>query len=579
MAIIHTNYASGNDTTGNGSTTTPYKTVSKALSVAVDNDTVKVAGGEFQAIAGATVTTTNRGTSVSTSIDLTSHFSAGDSIFFDTSADDGFPMPANGMVITVITSTTITLAAGSHIKAGTYTPYKLSTYHYTGNGVTYETPTTITASTVAVEGGWDATFTTQIGWTGVKSSITTPTSNFYSAWSSLIKPNIVFNKFLFSNIANAFAGSASSIGINEVVFNRVNVPFGTSNFGVYAPTAIGFSTIYAYNTNMSGSWNGSGNRPTTLNLKQWITTAAAANNGIKLGFALQEGNTSGPFIRSIEAYWRSMGIAANDGQWAPIMAPTLGDIYIDDLTMCIGGATILSVMFDPGTANGWRWVGNLDVINIDGSRSGIAPFKSGFNTSALSQFAAPLNVNKTSGVFEDLPWMSYGTPTASNTLISCQRSPIYGKDTEGQKVVNMDNIVKYADPTQYVTGVNSLRCKIITTTSGGDQFRYLSAILNKPTATSSFTVTMKLKASKTLTLNNPELLYGPAYTKFGAFTPSTTTLTTSWQDITFTVDPTTLTDWNLANDGLMQVFVVINSGQIADPSEVAYVYIDSVTYA
>lgn len=44
MAVYYIDYASGNDTTGNGSSATPYKTLAKALTVAGNNDTVLARG-------------------------------------------------------------------------------------------------------------------------------------------------------------------------------------------------------------------------------------------------------------------------------------------------------------------------------------------------------------------------------------------------------------------------------------------------------------------------------------------------------------------------------------------------------
>ena len=584
MATYHTNFITGNDT-NDGSAGAPFKTINKALSVCVDNDLVKVAGGEIQTITGlGTITTTNRSTTLTTSQNLTGQFAVGDVIFLDTSVDDGFPVAANGLVISAITATTITVntVSSTHIKSKTYTTfYKLTQYHYiaTANNQTFETPGAPIANIVTIEGGWDATFTTQIGWTGVKTPSFTNVS-FYSGWN-IIKPNIVFNKFLFANITNCFVGSNSSLGINEVAFYACtsNI-FGNSNFGVYAPSSIGFTTIYSYGSNITTSWNGSANRPTTLNLKQWQTTTSSATSGIKLGFALSEGNTAGPFIKSLEANWRSLNNSSNAGLWSPFAGST-GDTFIDKLNLFIGGSSIAPLIVTPPTANAWRYVEDINVTIIDGTRSGITPASQTINTSSLGASSdAPLNINRTSGIFEVLPWCSYGTPTASNTVIQAQRSPIFGRDTEGQKVINTDSIPKYADPVEYVTGTNSLRFKIITNSAGTDTYRYFCAILDKPVATTSFTLTVKMKASKTI---NPgivttavELLYGPAFSKFTSFTLANN-ITTSWQDFSFTVDPTTLTDWNIGNDGLMQVLISIGSNVLFDTNEVAYLWVDSVS--
>jgi hypothetical protein len=87
-----------------------------------------------------------------------------------------------------------------------------------------------------------------------------------------------------------------------------------------------------------------------------------------------------------------------------------------------------------------------------------------------------------------------------------------------------------------------------------------------------------MKASKTITaaIWSTELLFGPAFSKFTSFSgPSN--ITTSWQDFTFTVDPTVLTDWNIGNDGLMQVLIAIQSSVLTDQNELASLWVDSVS--
>lgn len=581
MANIHTNFLTGNDTTGDGSTTLPYKTISKALTVAVNGDEIRVAGGEFQAIAGATVTVGVRSTQITTSTDLTSQFALGDSIFLDTFADDGFPMQANGNVVTAITATTITCANNFAMKAGTYTPHKLSVYHYAGTAQTYETITTVPATDLTIEGGWNSDFSAQTGWTGVKNTAAGLGGTFIGTWNSLIKPSIVFDRLLFSNITTALSGSSSSIGINEVVFNRTTNPFGTSNFGVYAPSSVGFSTIYSYGTNLGGGWNGGGNRPTTLQLKQW-QTSVNTSTGIKCGFAVSEGAVGGPSIRTLEAYWRSTGSVSNVSEWAPIMHSNMGDIFVDQLNMYIGGTCIHPIVFDFGTANAWKWIGNIDVYNIDGTRSGITPFRSTLNSGTINN-TGPFNLNRTSGTFEQLPWMFYGSQSPIYTVYANARACMFGKDTEDQKVITNDSIVKYADPVEYITGSNSLRQKIITNTAGVDFARYMAANLTKPSDTTPFTITIKAKASKTITFSNNagnnviELQFGQSISSFAAITANRTTIPTTWVDIIITVNPTSITNWNLGDDGLMQVLIPINSTQIANQNEIAYLYIDSVT--
>lgn len=587
MATFHTNYVTGNDTTGDGSVALPFKTINKALSVCANNDTVKVAGGELQAIAGATVTfASGRATSLTTSTDLTGQFSVGDSIFLDTFSTDGYPTAANGSVITAINATTITIANAIMIAPGTYTPYKLSTYHYSAASGTYETFASFTANIVTVEGGWDAGFTTQIGWTGVKTAAINAATNFTSTWNNFTtKSTVVFNRFLFSNIVQAFGGTASAIGCNEVVFNRVQTPFGTSNFGVHAPSSVGFTTLYANNTAINTSWNGAGNKPNTLQIKQWITANTIGVSELKVGFNLSPGQSTGPTIRSLEANWRSFQQAAGVGTFIPLpLNSNNGDVFIDKLNLYVGGGSLTPIFSGGGQANQYRFIGDINATVIGGNAStGITGFQSTIGNSDLNVITSVMNVNRTSGLLEELPWFSTpSTTTGLGTIVNLygtQRAGIYGRDSQGQKVINVDGIPKFADTTDYVTGSSSIRFKLVTNVTGSSSnILYVCAILNKPSSTATFTVTLKVKASKNITIGNPELVYGPAAVRSSAFTPSTTSVTTSWQDITFTVNPTLLTDWNVGDDGLMQVSIPV-SGTVVSNTENAYLWVDSVTVA
>lgn len=582
MATLHSDFLLGNDTTGNGSAALPYKTIVKSLQMAADDDLVKVAGGEF-VTTGATGTCTARSTSMTTSIDLTSQLAVGDVIALDTSLVDGFPIFANVYQVASITSTTIQFRTiVSHV-AGTFTIYKFSTVHYATTGsANLENATGITANRVTVEGGWNSTFTTQIGWTVANRNATSfSTTAGLMSWSNLIKPEIVFNRFLCVGI-NMFNGSAASVGINEVAFSTSSSSggaFGTSNFGIYAPTSVGYTTIYSNGFNINNTWNGAGNRPTTLQLKQWLSPQSL--DGIKVGVALNEGVLAGPSIKTLEAHFRSCGNNVNVSTQNVISGTSVGDVYIDELNLYLGGQQVTPLFGSLGTTTGWRWIGDVRVFFTDSTRSGITAFRNSINTSGIG-LVAPWNVNLVSYEFEQLPWLSYGSSPGSRAVANAQSAMIYGRDSSGnQKVVDSEGIVRWADTVEYVTGVNSLRTKLLTNTVGVDTIRYYVGHFAKPSTT--FTVTIKMKASKTITLGNNssklELQYGPSFATYVDVTPSTTTLGTTWTDVTFTLDPSTLSMWNTADDGLVQVIIPILSSQITDQNEVAYLWIDSITVA
>ena len=80
MATIHTNYLTGNDTTGNGTIVTPYKTINKAMTVGANNDEIRVAGSTFTALSGTITATSNGSTTWNTSVNQTGILNYTDSL-------------------------------------------------------------------------------------------------------------------------------------------------------------------------------------------------------------------------------------------------------------------------------------------------------------------------------------------------------------------------------------------------------------------------------------------------------------------------------------------------------------------
>lgn len=571
MATLHTNFLTGNDISGNGTAGSPYKTVNKALQVAIDGDLVKVAGGEIQSIAGTVTASTLRATTITTSIDLTSQFSTGDVIYIDTTSIDGFPLVASGFVINAITSNQISLNTNTpwSLPIGTYNIAKFSTYHYvaSSNSQTLETISSFTATNVTVEGGWNSDFTTQIGWTACKTGSFTGVSFFN--FTNLSKQNVVFNRFM-SCTAGLFMGNTSQIGVNEVaVYNVFNGAFGSSNFSIYNPSPVGFTTIYSVGSQIDQTYNGGSTRPTTLNLKQWVTSGGAANrSALKVGFSGTSGNIS-PNVRTLEAYWRSTNnTSTNVAAYAPINSA--GDVFIDDLNMFIGGGTITPITNNSLGDSAFKYIANLDVTSIDSNNNYITP-----GPTSLRDLI--ININRTAANIESLPWTFYGTKNPTETLYNTMRPWVWCKDTDGQKVISQDGIPKWADTVTYSTGSNSLRFKLIRGTVG-ETYKYVAAILNKPTSTGNLTCTARVRASKSLTLSQIDVLYGNSSAAYQNPIPSTYSIGTNWQDITFTINGG-VSDWNLANDGLMQIMFSFAGTQVTSASEVVYFWVDSITVA
>ena len=225
MATICTDNLRGNDTTGTGSSLLPYKTINKALSVASDGDLIKVAGGQFQSLSATGTFSTARATTITTSTNLTASVSVDDIVAMDTSSVDGWDKEYTVFRVTAIDSTSIAFSSAQPIMfpTGTYNLFRLSEYAYSTSATTaQETITSFTASTVEVSGGWSSDFTTQHGWTAARK--TGVAGGALIVHNSIIKPNVVWDKFIMSNTSFSNGTSNGSFGIRAISFiNTANV--------------------------------------------------------------------------------------------------------------------------------------------------------------------------------------------------------------------------------------------------------------------------------------------------------------------------------------------------------------------
>lgn len=577
MAIICSNFLLGNDTTGNGSSSLPYKTINKALSVAIDNDEVRVAGNQFTQMAG-TGTVTARATTITTSVNLTGSIAVGDTIGLDADDIHGFGYEKTLFVVSAITATTITIASNFYSATGTYNIWKFGGYHYlTATTTLQETFAAFTASIVNVTGGWNSTFTTQIGMTGIRYSGggAAGSAGGFTSWGTgaLIKPNVVFDKFLCVNTPFVLSTTAGSIGINNITFLRCATTFGTTNFGVYAPDG-GYVNLVSCDSILNTAWNNGSNRPTSLDM---IQTVSGGVNPLTFTFvtnikiAQSTVGVNSPIIKTLTAKVRTCSnITTNTIQ--SIFAGGIGgsgDIYVDNLYIYICGASTTGLLGPQAfLENAWRYIGDINVTRLDNTRCGIAPFV--LSNTFLA--TTPMNVNRTSGSLDELPWITSISPTTYSQFSKSGISAIYGRDTEGYKVINNDIIVKYADTSTFVTGNNSLRLRMLTNISGVDETPYICATMIKPST--NFTLTIKAKASKSISVTSVKLLYGPAATQDVVL--SGISLTTSFQDFTFSITPGSYTNWTFADDGLMSIFLICSAGIVTE-TETEYIWVDSVT--
>jgi len=189
MANYYVNLVDGNDTTGNGTIATPWKTITKATAVGgarVIGDVVYVTKTPGTVTLIGTGTTSNIQSTINTTADYTGSLAVKDYISLSA---DGFPL----YQIATITSTVITIQGTPWFEAGndtglsTVSIYKVPTLDYatgTGNwdslGVSgneiagiRNTPFDYNPTfgyNILISGGWSTDFTVQDGHTLIKNS-------------------------------------------------------------------------------------------------------------------------------------------------------------------------------------------------------------------------------------------------------------------------------------------------------------------------------------------------------------------------------------------------------------------------
>jgi len=163
--INYCDLADGNDTTGDGTYSNPYKTISKCTNGLTGGDECRVEKTGAHTTLSGTLSFTEGSTSVSTTADLTGEVSAGDYI------GKGDGITGEGWwTVSSVTSDTITLTRNYYgtTESGV-TGYKLT--YYSGAQALYSTAAgTSTASRLKVTGGWDLSTQTRDGWTWIYGS-------------------------------------------------------------------------------------------------------------------------------------------------------------------------------------------------------------------------------------------------------------------------------------------------------------------------------------------------------------------------------------------------------------------------
>lgn len=201
MANWYTNNVTGNDTTGDGSIGNPYKTIAKVYTVCANDDVIYVAGSGSTLLPGTATQSTNE--ICNTTNDLSAIVAVGDVI----GITDDMTGKTFWSSVRSITSTTIGFSTNMiPFRNRTLTLERVDTTHYSTSAAntTLENITTTTKQGITISGGWDPTYTSQIGYTWMVYRNSTGASSGSGLGYSSSSPawNIKLERFGWANIAN-----------------------------------------------------------------------------------------------------------------------------------------------------------------------------------------------------------------------------------------------------------------------------------------------------------------------------------------------------------------------------------------
>lgn len=575
MAFIHTNNLTGNDTTGDGSVAAPYKTVAKALGVAVSNDFIKVAGGQWTPITG-TFTFTNSSITVGTSTSMVGIIAVNDIITFE---DGQFGFDKFHIRVTAVSTTTLTIATGwsgpTQVTSGLY---KIDAFHYTTatNTSSLETVNWTSAicypagrTNITISGGWSSDYTVQNGWTVGRSTNASPSNvRFFNVspqtnigdW----RQNLVFDRFMccritnFLQIGNGDAPFESTFAIKEMAWVNMMLVGGnigasnTSRFGLYNANSSTPVTFYV-SPSTSAFWFISANQIRPLqpsssletnfvlynNLGGTTTDAFSAfNSAIGCLSPGLQGSPNKVTVHHRNTY--GSGIYSNYPVPPGLIPFSTASYYFQKVYFYCNRESVL-----------YNSIGNNTAYQIEDIEY-VGPFaNTGKNSISFSGTIGQILIDlsqegKTIESFNPSQAVTFGqTGSALDTTLNnvCQTnlSLVQIHDAEGLKTGDGASNIYFKDPVNDWLRVLSTAVYDPTFNAPIDAIAWKVVGVNNK-INSPFTITFRLKDDG----------LGSAWKKIGVqYGPNANqivtqniSLTTTFQDYFITIDPATISDWN-----------------------------------
>jgi hypothetical protein len=604
MAFIHTNNLTGNDTTGEGTTSLPYKSVYKAIRVAASGDTIKVAGGQWSSALSGDFTFTFNSNTVTTSVSQVGTVLVDDILSFD---DGQFGFDKFHLKVTAVAAGSITLATfwpGPTIT--TSTVKRIETYHYTQSGAT---PTTFeTWSTtdiqpggrtgITISGGWSTDFTTQNGWTvmrrtgqAITSSNQAPAGFTFSATGGIGAwgQDLIWDRFMAHTtncLWNFGSATGNSFAMDELAIVRsVLVGLGSvpSGFGLWQADSNTPAKLYAtspgVNTSMTfanGNYASNTDQPDVFEIDvygtlSWTTVNTGSSQAAGFGMATTsyDGSKNQMNLHVRQNIW---DWASGSGTYAgypasSIFAGGANGLYVKNLYYYQNAPGILYFAMGNQTAQ----IENIELLGTYASKTSM------YLSSRSGQFVVDLfDEAKTIDQFNPGTG-SLGTVNgtyntlALNQLCQTNLNVVQVKDVEGLKTLDFYNNIYFKTP-------SGLKVSSATSFSSNSSLFYvwkMIGVTSKPTTPFTVSFTLKVDAGKEAEWDTIAVQYGPNTNQIvtQALTP-----TSSFATYTMTIDPASYADWNKFK---FPIYFGIRSktANTYNDETMSYAYIQSVTIA
>lgn len=592
-SFLHTNNLTGNDTTGDGSASLPYKTIFKALGVAVSDTVIKVYGGQWAALSGdftftfgsQTVTTANNQTGIILVDDILSW------------EDSQFGFEKFFMKVTAVGTTTITLAnywagptqtiSGANVK-------RIDAYPYTGTGASfYETWNTSVIqpggrTAIVISGGWSSDFTVQNGWTVVRKTGITAQGTGAGGFISIPtvglgdwKQNLVFDKFVMHSLGTSvsvFSATGTSFavkrwaGVRCTTTGFFSVPSGTFGYGLYQASAL--EPVEFYNTGSAYTGTlGFANisvagepRPDECKITIWNNNSNQASGSSTSAVLVGNNVAGGKIIMKNTFNFRTIDstTSPNQGVGLTSVSSSATSAYAEEINFYCNSP--VTQLVNP--AIGYPFV--VKKIGLTGPQyQKSSLYINSYNGSnpVLDVDAAGVNINSFYTGYS-----TFGTAYTDANFGGLNRNIIYPassggiKDTEGLKTWDIYQTVYYKDSTNdWLKIYPAALFSNGATGSTGSTIWSSVGVKDKPTST--FTATFNFKTDYPDKWTNIGVAYGGGT---GQFISSAITPTSSFANYSITINPADYADWDTGFPIYFGLKIIAPNQNTLDPVPVGY---------